>query len=161
MKLLFLLLFFTIYLFNIQMAHAENDDDLDMAHCIAPSKEQEEFEPYLCPFKLPSVKKIEITEKLVDTQNDPNNNCSEFLKITKKQILKFFNSANRVSHHDLHAKLPEVAPCRILGKIYFKDGTMGNWTLMEGINLGYLSSPHFADRINLYCPKYCGFIPTY
>lgn len=163
MKSLFLLIFSTICLLNIQMAHAESDDDLDITHCIAPSKEQEEFEPFLCPFKLPAIKKIEIIERVKESKDIYYNadDCSKFLKITPEQVQGFLNSANRVSHNDLHAKLPEVSPCRISGKIYFKDGTTGKWTLLEGINLGYLSTPRFPSRINLYCPKSCSFIPTY
>ena len=163
MKSLFLSLCVAVFFLNGQIAQAENDDDLDMTHCVAPSKEQEEFEPSLCPFKLPDVKKIEITERIKESKDIyyNANDCSKFQKITKKQVLRFLNSANRVSHNDLHAKLPEVSPCRISGKIHFKDGTTGNWTLLQSINLGYLSSPQFPNLINLYCPESCGFIPTY
>lgn len=163
MKYLFLLSFAIVYFLNGQIAYAENNEGFSMADCIAPNQEEEEFSPSLCPFHLPAVKNIEIQNRRADTKNPDYQarECSKFLKITEKQVLNFFKSANRVSDNDLHAKLPEVSPCRISGKIHFKDGTKADWTLLGSIQLGHISGASFPERINLYCPESCAFIPTY
>ncbi len=131
--------------------------------CKPPPKGQEEFEPFLCPFQLPKVKSIEILQRIENTHDIYYNNidCAAFLAVKKSDIIKYFRNANLVQQGEMHAKLLEMSPCHITGTFRFTNGKTAHWKLQGGIYLGHITMDQSGESLHLYCPKSCGFIPTY
>jgi hypothetical protein len=163
MRLYFLYFVLTLCTLNIGLAQADTNQDINLSKCTPPLKEEEEFEPSLCPFKFPDVKKVEILDRFED-KNDiyyNHQDCTTFFAVKETEIVKFFKNANIVQPDDVHAKMAETSPCRISGKLFFKNGKTADWSLQSSIYLGYITLHPSEEYFYLYCPKSCIFIPTY
>ena len=84
-----------------------------------------EFEPPLCPNRLPPVTAIKIEEQGVALWRDPDPGppCTLF-RLRESDVLRFLRDAGRADPHDVHYTLPE-SPCAVRGRVRFADGSHG------------------------------------
>jgi|GEM_PF-4651957 len=163
MRYSFAIFFFGLFFLNIQLGHAQNGEGIDVSKCQAPTKEEEEFEPYLCTLDLPAIRKIQILRR-IENKKDPNYNqeyCIEFFKTTPKNIQKFIRLSSRISENDLHYKMVETSPCGLFGQVYFIDGSSADWYIQSDIRLGRIIPHNHGPTQYFYCPKDCSFVPTF
>ncbi|WP_211453429.1 hypothetical protein [Collimonas antrihumi] len=116
-----------------------------------------EYEPSLCPFKLPKIEKITITRNAVKAlaETDPTVSCENF-RVNEKQVLRFFQLAKTTTANDAHYKL-NWSPCFAGGEIVFSDGRLAYWSV-DQYQAGSLGFDDKDESIILFCPR-CKFKP--
>lgn len=115
-----------------------------------------EFEPPLCPLKLPKIIKITIQENAAKSPADKDSSvaCASFF-IKKAQVRRYFANAKTTNENDVHHTL-DWSPCYASGEVFFSDGRFGHWSLSQ-LRVGSLSI-NDEEKIILYCPR-CKFRP--
>ena len=114
-----------------------------------------EFQPRLCPVKLPPIATIVINENAMKSPlAEPGIDCSNF-KLTNKTIRRFFSRAWEANESDAHHTL-DWSPCYASGVLTFQDGQTARWSISQ-FRTGslWLDEEH---KIFLYCPR-CRFKP--
>lgn len=108
-----------------------------------------EFEPALCPARLPAIVAVRVERRGVarwrKTGGEPP--CAGF-RPTAADVRRFLARAGRADPHDVHMTLPESA-CVASGSVRFTGGGSGRWQVDCFAN-GWLDRPGRA-RITLYC----------
>jgi hypothetical protein len=116
-----------------------------------------EFEPPLCPLKLPKVKRITITDNAAKSPAEPDASVScEHFRINENHVRRFLSRAKTASARDAHYTL-DWTPCYAAGEIEFEDGRKGRWSV-DQFRSGSLSFDNTQDALTLYCPS-CRFAP--
>jgi hypothetical protein len=118
--------------------------------------EGSEFEPALCPIRLPEITAIQIQENgaKAAASQDQNVDCSDF-KLDAKQVQRFFSLATEADERDAHYTL-DWSPCYASGTLTFADGKTAHWSINQ-FRTGTLAIDD-VTRMFLYCPK-CDFKP--
>lgn len=110
-----------------------------------------EFEPRLCPTRLPTVTAVQIERDGIarwqETDGEPR--CAGF-RPTPADIRRFLAHAGSADPHDVHMTLPE-SPCVTRGRVRFVGGGSGRWQVDRAGN-GLIDRPGRA-RITLYCRR--------
>lgn len=113
-----------------------------------------EFEPPLCPLKLPPITALTIAENAAKTpaEEDSTVSCDSF-KVTEDDVRRYLTQARQANdaHHTL-----DWSPCYADGEVTFTDGGHGRWSLSQS-RTGSLSVGN-AEALVLYCPN-CEFPP--
>ena len=115
-----------------------------------------EFEPPLCPLKLPAISTLSITENAAKApaETDPAVSCESF-RVDEKSVRKYLSAAKRTDPSAAHYTL-DWSPCYASGEVTFADGRKGRWTVNQ-YRVGSLVIGD-ADELTLYCPT-CEFAP--
>ena len=114
-----------------------------------------EFQPMLCPAKLPRISAIVIKENaMTSPAAEPETDCSSF-KLTEKAARRFFGRAQETDESDAHHTL-DWSPCYASGVLTFRDGKTARWSIGE-FRTGTLWLED-ERKIVLYCPR-CRFKP--
>jgi hypothetical protein len=115
-----------------------------------------EFEPALCPLKLPPVRKLIITENAATSslETDSQEPCSSFT-LNTSQLHRYLSKAKRVNEQDALHNL-DWSACYASGKLIFADGSSAHWSVNR-YRSGTLLMPD-GKKISMYCPS-CTFPP--
>lgn len=116
-----------------------------------------EFQPELCPIKLPRITSVAITENGARSSPtaEPNLDCTRF-KLKSTQVRQYFSRARQLkdpkdSHHTL-----DWLPCYASGTLRLADGKTATWVIEQSQTARLTLSD--APEISLYCPR-CKFTP--
>jgi len=121
-----------------------------------PCTKGTEYEPSLCPLKLPKIGKVTIVENAVKSplEQDVTVTCVGFF-IDEEQVRRYFSMAKVANESDAHHTL-DWSPCYASGKIFLGDGSTGNWSISQ-LRTGSLVTSD-GKKLFLYCPE-CRFKP--
>lgn len=126
-------------------------------HAQAVCSKASEFQPELCPIKLPRITAVEITENGARSSPgaEPNLDCSRF-QLKPKQVRQYFSRARQLkdpkdSHHTL-----DWLPCYASGTLRLADGKTASWVIEQSQTARLTVAG--AAEISLYCPR-CKFTP--
>lgn len=115
-----------------------------------------EFEPPLCPLKLPAISTLSIAENAAKApaETDATVSCERF-RVDEKSVRQYLSAAKRTDPSAAHHTL-DWSPCYASGEVTFADGRKGRWTVSQ-LRSGSLAIGD-ADALTLYCPT-CEFEP--
>ena len=115
-----------------------------------------EYEPPLCPLKIPKISNITILENAAKSplEKDASITCSDF-SIKEADVRRYLSKAKVTNDQDAHNTL-DWSPCYASGKVTFKDGQTGAWYFSQ-LRSGSLMLSS-GKKLTLYCPK-CTFKP--
>ena len=115
-----------------------------------------EYEPSLCVLSLPRISQLTIVENAAKSpaEKDSSVSCDNF-SIKEKQVRRYFAKAKATNVNDAHHTL-DWSPCYASGKIVFRDGRSGLWSI-DQYRVGSLVIDD-GNAIVLYCPS-CKFKP--
>lgn len=115
-----------------------------------------EFEPSLCPLKLPKITKLTINENAVKSsaEKDQKISCSSFL-VKESHIRRYFAQAKTTNEDEVHHKL-DWSPCFANGEVFFSDGRKGQWSVNQ-FRVGSIGFNN-EEKYVLYCPQ-CKYKP--
>lgn len=115
-----------------------------------------EYEPSLCPLKIPKISSITILENAAKSplEKDDSITCADF-SIKEADVRRYLSKAKVTNDQDAHEKL-DWSPCYASGKVTFKDGQTGEWYFNQ-LRSGSLVF-YSGKKLTLYCPK-CTFKP--
>ena len=121
-------------------------------HCTKGS----EFEPPLCPLILPKISKVTIVENAAKSPAEQDNSvtCTSF-SVKESQVRRYFSKAKVTNESDAHHTL-DWSPCYASGKIFFNDGTTGDWSVNQFRGGSLVIGD--GKKMILYCPQ-CKFRP--
>lgn len=121
--------------------------------CLAAS----EFQPALCPAKLPRISKITIEENGAGTKQASGEmaDCSRF-KLSPAQARRYFARAYAVTDEaDARAKL-DWSPCSASGSVVFANGKTAHWQIGQTQSGALIWDAGTTQT--LFCPA-CRFKP--
>jgi hypothetical protein len=115
-----------------------------------------EYEPPLCPIKLPKIVAVHIEENAARAvaSKDSEIDCSTF-GINAKTVRRFLSRAKEANESDAHHTL-DWSPCYASGTATLADGRKAHWSINQA-----QTGSFYIDgdrRIFLYCPS-CKFRP--
>lgn len=128
-------------------------------NCLAQAgcSKASEFQPVLCPFKLPRITGLTITENGARSSQgaEPGLDCSRF-KLGSDQVRRYFSRARQIrepgdSHHTL-----DWLPCYASGSMQLANGKTATWVI-EQSQTGRVMVQGEPD-LHLYC-RPCKFAP--
>ena len=89
-----------------------------------------EFEPALCPLRLPRIGQIIVRQgRDVLSEAGPAANCAAF-RPTPQQVRRYMTHAKAVGDTDAHHIL-DRSPCFAAGELVFNDGRRAEWYIEE------------------------------
>lgn len=115
-----------------------------------------EYEPVLCPIRLPKVRSVHIEENgaKATASQDQSVNCASF-RINEKIVRRFLSRAKEANESDAHHTL-DWSPCYASGTLVFYGGKKAHWSINQ-MRSGSLAVDGEAGMF-LYCPT-CNFKP--
>ena len=115
-----------------------------------------EFEPPLCPLRLPKISKVTIVENAAKSPAEQSSAvvCGGFM-VKEEHVRRFFAKAKSTDENDAHHTL-DWSPCYASGKVFFRDGSAGEWSI-DQFRQGSLVTAEGKKTV-LYCPD-CKFKP--
>ncbi|WP_260599972.1 hypothetical protein [Sphingomonas endolithica] len=108
-----------------------------------------EFEPPLCPTRLPRVTAIRVSAQgvVLWKEIEPAFPCRRF-RLNEAHVRRYLRDARQADRAAVHYTLAE-SNCAVRGTVRFADGTDGQWQI-DRYALGWLDRPGHA-RMTLYC----------
>jgi hypothetical protein len=112
--------------------------------------EPTEYQPVLCPIKLPKIANVRIEENGARSPGSDAEaaGCSRF-RLTPKSVRRYFSAAWEANESDAHHTL-DWSPCYAAGTLTFVDGKSAHWSISQA-GTGSLS-PDEGRQLFLYCP---------
>jgi hypothetical protein len=109
-----------------------------------------EFEPSLCPFRLPPVARIVIEENAAKSALEPDAalSCASF-RVDERLVLRYLRRARLVDPATAHSTLL-WSPCYAAGRLTLRDGRQARWQLTQ-FGVGWLRIGA-GEEHTLYCP---------
>lgn len=110
-----------------------------------------EFEPALCPLRLPHIGELRIAENGAKSalEKDESVSCKRF-RISPRQARRFLQRAKAVDPVGAHSTL-DWSPCYASGSVRFVDGRRAQWTVTS-TRVGSLIFEGQPEQ-QLYCPR--------
>lgn len=115
-----------------------------------------EFEPALCPIRLPKVRLVHIEDNgaKASASEDQDVDCSSF-RMNETTVRRFFARAKEANESDAHHTL-DWSPCYASGTLVFSGGKTAHWSINQ-MRSGSLAVDGETGMF-LYCPT-CNFKP--
>lgn len=110
-----------------------------------------EFQPALCPLRLPAISSIRIEENGAKSPAEEETalDCSSF-RLTPRAVRRYLTRARTANEDDAHHTL-DWSPCYASGTVAFVDGRSGRWSVTQS-GIGSLVIEGGASWF-LYCPS--------
>lgn len=109
-----------------------------------------EFQPALCPLRLPTISSVRIEENGAKSPagEEVALDCSSF-RLTPRAVRRYLTRARAANEDDAHHTL-DWSPCYASGTVAFADGRSGRWSVTQS-GIGSLAIQGGTSWF-LYCP---------
>lgn len=120
------------------------------AAAASPCTAGTEYEPMLCPFRMPAIQSVTIEQNgaKASIETDPSVDCSSF-KLNERLVRRYFVRARLVPPEEGHERLIWSA-CFAAGTMRLQNGQTARWSISQA-KVGSLTVEGKAEQ-RLYCP---------